>query len=213
MTWTMPASSIDLRGRDRDAGVEVADDHLHAFSGELVRHRHALLGIGDVVADDDLQLLAIDAAGGIDVLDRLLDAVLQLRAESGVRAGDGAGDADLDLRVGRAGKGETKTERNAGQQHFFHEVLLWVVFVGPLQGDRFGEPRLAGRVTSCLFLSGSHAGISDRVALRPLEVLSRRRIFGSPPCAPAERAGALVEPAVLGGHQPGPVILVTERCR
>ena len=33
-------------------------------------------------------LLAEDAAGGVDVLDRLLGAVLELRAEGGVAAGD-----------------------------------------------------------------------------------------------------------------------------
>ena len=37
-----------------------------------------------------LDLLAEDAAGGIDVGDGLLDAVLQLRAEGGAAAGDRA---------------------------------------------------------------------------------------------------------------------------
>ena len=46
-------------------------------------------------------LLAEDAAGGVDVLDRLFDAVLELRAEGGAAAGDRAGDAHLDL--GRRG--------------------------------------------------------------------------------------------------------------
>ncbi len=50
-------------------------------------------------SSDDL--LAEDAAGRVDVLDGLLDAVLQLRAEGGVRAGDRAGDAELDLRPWR----------------------------------------------------------------------------------------------------------------
>ena len=49
------------------------------------------------IAERDL--LAHDAAGRVDVLDRLLGAVLELRAERGVRAGDRAGDADLDLRL------------------------------------------------------------------------------------------------------------------
>src|SRR3712207_8654134 len=88
---TLFRSLVDVRGRDRNTRVEVADDHLHAFGRELVGHRHALLRIGHVVADDHLKLLAVDAAGRVDVLDRLLDAVLELRAESGVRARDGAG--------------------------------------------------------------------------------------------------------------------------
>ena len=58
-------------------------------------------------------LLAEDAAGGVDVGDRLFDAVLDLRAEGGVRAGDRAGDADLDLGLRRAGQGDGKAEREA----------------------------------------------------------------------------------------------------
>ena len=85
---------IDFRGRDRDARVEVADDELDAVSDELVGDRDALLRIGDVVADDELDLLAIDAAGRVDVGDGLLGALLELCAESGVRAGDRTGDAD-----------------------------------------------------------------------------------------------------------------------
>ena len=72
----------------------MADDELHAVGGELVGDRDALLRIGHVVADCDRDLLADDAAGGVDVLDGLLGAVLELRAEGGVRSGDRAGDAE-----------------------------------------------------------------------------------------------------------------------
>ena len=92
---------IDLGGRDGDAGIEVADDELHAVADELVGDRNAFLGIGAVVADATRDLLAEDAAGGVDVGDRLLGAVLELRAEGGAAAGDRAGDAHLDL--GRRG--------------------------------------------------------------------------------------------------------------
>ncbi len=70
---------------------------------------------------DSVDLLAEDAAGGVDVLDGLLGAVLQLRAEGGVRAGDRAGDAELDLGIGDAGEGEDRAERDAAQQQFLHE--------------------------------------------------------------------------------------------
>src|SRR5215204_6264734 len=128
---------VDLGGRDRDAGVEVADDPLDAFGGELVRDRDALLRIGHVVADRKHELLAHDAAGGVDVLDRLLGAVLELGPEGGVRAGDRSGDADLDLRVRRARESNTETERDAGQQHFLHLVT-------PLEILGFLTPATAG---------------------------------------------------------------------
>ena len=64
---------------------------------------------------DHGDLLAEDAALGVDVLDGLLDAVLQLRAEGGVGSGDRPGDAELDLRIGDARKGQHGAERNASQ--------------------------------------------------------------------------------------------------
>ncbi len=79
----------------------MADDEFDAVADELVGDRNALLGIGDVVALLDLDLLAENAAGLVDVLGRLADALCQLRAERGVGAGDRAGDADLDLRLRR----------------------------------------------------------------------------------------------------------------
>ena len=57
-----------------------------------------------------VDLLAENAAGLVEVLGRLADALGQLRAERGVRAGDRTGDADLDLRVRRAGEAETGGE-------------------------------------------------------------------------------------------------------
>ena len=58
---------IDFRRRDRDARVEVTNHELDAVADELVGDRDALLRIGDVVADLELDLLAIDAAGCVDV--------------------------------------------------------------------------------------------------------------------------------------------------
>ena len=76
----------------------MADDERDAVADELVGDRDALLGIGDVVADLDRDLLAVDAAGCVDVLDRLLDAVLELRTEGRVGPGDRTGDAELHRR-------------------------------------------------------------------------------------------------------------------
>ena len=99
---------IDFGGGDGHAGVEVADDELDAVADELVGDRDALLGIGNVVALLDLDLLAEDAAGLVEVVGRLSDALGQLRAERGVRAGDRTGDADLDLRVRGAREGQAR---------------------------------------------------------------------------------------------------------
>ena len=72
----------------------MADDELDAVADELVGDRHALLRIGDVVADFDFDLLPEDAAGLVDVFGRLLDALGQLSAERRVGAGDRSGDAE-----------------------------------------------------------------------------------------------------------------------
>ena len=61
---------------------------------QLVGHRHALLGIGHVVAEHQLDLLAVDAALGVDIGGGLLGTVLELGAERGVRPGQRTGDAD-----------------------------------------------------------------------------------------------------------------------
>ncbi len=94
----------------------MADDELHAVARELVRDRNALLGIGHVVAVAHGDLLAHDAAGGVDVFDRLIGAVLELRAEGGVRAGQRAGDAHLDLGLRGAGEGDSRAERQTESQ-------------------------------------------------------------------------------------------------
>ena len=82
------------------------DDELDAVADELVGDRHALLGIGHVVARLDLDLLPQNAPRLVDVFDSQLDALGQLRAERRVGPGDRSRDADLDLRMRRAGKPE-----------------------------------------------------------------------------------------------------------
>ena len=104
---------VDVRGRDRHARVEVADHPLDAVADELVGDRHALLGIGNVVADLEGDLLAQNAALGVDVFHRLLGALLQLRPEGRVGAGDGTGDAELDVGMSRAREGQTSRKHEA----------------------------------------------------------------------------------------------------
>ena len=53
-------------------------DQRHAFGGHLVGDRHGLLRVAGVVADIEVELLAEHAAGGVDVLDGQLGAVLHL---------------------------------------------------------------------------------------------------------------------------------------
>ena len=80
----------------------MADHELDAVADKFVRHRHALLGIGDVVALLEGDLLAENAAGLVDVFNRLRRALHKLGAEGGVRSGDRSGDAHLDLGAGGA---------------------------------------------------------------------------------------------------------------
>ena len=104
----------------------MADDEFHAFADELVGDRHAFLRVGAIVADEDLDLLPENAAGGVDVLDRLLDAVLELRAEGGAAAGDRAGDAQLDLRRSAIRESKAKAEGQAERKPLSHGVFLWM---------------------------------------------------------------------------------------
>ena len=98
------------------------DDELDAVADELVGDRHALLGIGHVVALLEGDLLAEDAAGLVDIVDRLLRALHQLRPEGRVRSGDRAGDAHLDLGAGGARERQGRDKRDARQPMFSHSV-------------------------------------------------------------------------------------------
>ena len=63
-----------------------------------------------------LDLLAVDAAGGVDVGGGLFGALLELCAEGGVRTGDRAGDADRDIRPGAAAERDKRGQGNGGQK-------------------------------------------------------------------------------------------------
>src|SRR5262245_30776480 len=104
----------------------MADDEFHAVADELVGDRHAFFRVGAIVAGVQLDLLSEDAAGGVDVLDRLLDAVLELRTEGGAAASERAGDAELDLRRSAVRESKAKTEGEAEREPLFHRVHLWM---------------------------------------------------------------------------------------
>ena len=72
-------------------------DEDDAVARQLARQRHRLIGVAEVVADDQLDLLAEHAALGVEILDRHLGAALIPLAGPGVDAGHRAGRADPDL--------------------------------------------------------------------------------------------------------------------
>src|SRR5262249_53156887 len=117
---------VDLGGRNGHAGIEVADDEFDAIADELVGDRDAFFRIGAVVADENLDFLSQNAAGGVDVLDRLLDSVLELRTEGGAAAGDRSGNAQLDLRRSVLCESEAKTKGEAEREPLSHSVHLWM---------------------------------------------------------------------------------------
>ena len=69
----------------------------HAVTHQFVGQRHRLVGIAEVVADDELDGLREDAALGVEILDRQLGPALILLAEPSVGAGHRAGHANPDL--------------------------------------------------------------------------------------------------------------------
>jgi hypothetical protein len=78
------------------------DDEDHAIADQLPCGRDRLLGIAEVVHCGELNLLAEDAAGGVDICHRLRGAALHLLAEPGILAGHRPGHANQNL--GRRGR-------------------------------------------------------------------------------------------------------------
>ena len=127
---------VDVGGRHGDAGIEMADDEGDLIADEFIGDRDALLRIGGVVADLDADLLAEDAAGGVDVGDCLFGAHAQLRAEGRVWARHRRADAEPDVGLSRAAKaqrGQKGKDRATGGEiseafaRTFHEQNSFVV--------------------------------------------------------------------------------------
>src|SRR5262249_52103312 len=92
----------------------------------VVAARAPLFGLGGVAAEETLVFLSQNAAGGVDVLARLLDSVLELRAEGGAAAGDRSGDPQLDLRRSVIRESEAEAEDQTKREPMFHSVHLWI---------------------------------------------------------------------------------------
>ena len=72
-------------------------DEDHAIADQFAGERHRLIGVAEVVAHDQLDSLAEDAARGVEIRDRQLGATLILLADPGVIAGHRAGRGNPDL--------------------------------------------------------------------------------------------------------------------
>ena len=81
----------------------------------VVRDRDRLLRVAGIVADLELDLLAIDAALGVQVLDRHLGAALHLIAENGILAGHRSGRRDH--HIGVRGRGRNAEPGHSAEQH------------------------------------------------------------------------------------------------
>jgi hypothetical protein len=111
------APLVDVARRDADAAVVVPhDSHDGRVVAELLRHRLAALGVALVVALDDLDLLAVEAALLVELLHRDLDGVERLLTGTCVLPGQRSTHRDRDLvrplarvrgaRTGGRGRGE-----------------------------------------------------------------------------------------------------------
>ncbi len=123
---------------ETDVRQERAGERDHALARhQLFRRADRLARIGAVVARDDLELLAVDAAFGVDLLDRHLPTLL-VGVEEGRLRFVAVELADLDglLRQRRRGKrgGDGRGKREAD------DVTQWQHDSSPLDGD--------GRVSS-----------------------------------------------------------------
>ena len=90
-------------GLDRGVGVGADGRHRQenlVLLDELARHLQRLVGIVGVVIDDEIELAAVDAALGVDLV-RIGRHDLGDDAVGGGRTGQGGGDANADFVAGR----------------------------------------------------------------------------------------------------------------
>src|SRR6185503_19167246 len=84
--------------RERERAGYFAQNDLDAVLGDELGHDdRRLFRFALIVISGDLQRLAVDAAGRVDLLDRQLDAVIGRDAEGRLRARERAELADADL--------------------------------------------------------------------------------------------------------------------
>ena len=121
-------------GREDGVGVRVADEQRDlVLLDELLRRLGRDVHLVLAVVDDEVDLLAEHAAGGVDLLDRQLGAVRGRQVERGLVAGQGEAATDLDRAAGPgAGRRRTGAGRGRGRRR---------------RGRRWGA-RTAGRVAA-----------------------------------------------------------------
>ena len=127
----------------------MAENELHAFAYELVGDRHALLRIRHVVAESQFDLHAEHAAGCVEVSGCHFGTLLELSAESGVRAGERAGNADLQrFGLRRTCREDASREGSTLEPVILHAVFLpSAVFHGPfLRAPSAGNLALGGNL-------------------------------------------------------------------
>ena len=112
----------------------MTDHEFHTVADEFIGDRHAFLRVGAFVSDHDLNLLPENAPGRVDILGRLLGAVLELGAEGRAAAGDRAGHPQFDLRRSAGCESKAKTDGEAKREPLSHGIYLWMesqpVFAG-----------------------------------------------------------------------------------
>ena len=102
--------------------------HEHdALADHLVGNRDSLLGVAGVIADLELQLLAENAAGGIEVGNSLRGAGPHLLAKRGVLARHRSCSGDHDVGLGRTGHRQAERKRQPCYKVFLHGYSLSIV--------------------------------------------------------------------------------------
>lgn len=88
---------IDIGSRLGGRGAQVADNVLNTVVDDFVGHRDRLLRIAGVVIFDGHQLVALNAAAGVDVFNRLTRTIELHVAPLGHRARHRADHGDLNI--------------------------------------------------------------------------------------------------------------------
>ncbi|MGY4618718.1 hypothetical protein ACVWZ4_003945 [Bradyrhizobium sp. USDA 4472] len=102
------AALIDRRSRHGSGAGEVAELHDDLGIGhEFLGDRHRLARIALAVLELIGELAAVDAAGGLDLVEREIEALLPLRAILRVRPRERTADAEQDG-IGAVGEGSAR---------------------------------------------------------------------------------------------------------
>ena len=139
---------IDVGGRHGDAGIEVADDELHAVAGELVGDRDALLRIGRVVADSETVIFWPRMPPAALISSMACSApFLSCAPKAAFGPVIGPATPNLICACGAAGKRRRGQRQTRGQT--VHDVSLYVEASGAPRLDRLGtiEAPNAAKVT------------------------------------------------------------------